>query len=467
MIGQRPRLVDSVGPRRHVVDGVPIVVLENAHTGRGVRLDPREWLIASAADGTRDVDGIALFASSCGVYRGIGEIRALLQRLSDEGLLTDGLAFRPAESESTASIARDGALDRPLDVLPDYSLHCDGSGTCCRFYGTVLFRPDEAIRGLALVPEVAEELGSIDHVFLPQRMGGSRGMAVAQVDGACAFLSGRECRIHRAGGASAKPVGCRSYPLRLVDDGETVRVSIRVECRCVLDSVGREGGEPLVAAGARTAADVLSAGIATLPERIALTETSWSTSAQLATWSRAVLRRELTTDIAGVLWRLAALVERHGLDPAALDSLAEMPTFSDAEIRPWLAATAERAAAALAAEAQWRSPKDEARRTLAALCAAATTLAARDALAERSTSSASDPAEAFYLRTNIHGHQLVGSLPLATMLRDRAVRLIVSREMGPADSRPLCRVEAVMRGYSMRTAPDGDEDVAPSPTRPP
>jgi lysine-N-methylase len=62
--------------------------------------------------------------------------------------------------------------------------------------------------------------------------------------------------------------------------------------------------------------------------------------------------------------------------------------------------------------------------------------------------------EAFGARALIHGHMLVGALPLAAALRDRAVRFLLARALlgsipgrEPWRAHPLALVEAVMRGH--------------------
>ena len=68
----------------------------------------------------------------------------------------------------------------------------------------------------------------------------------------------------------AKPRGCRVYPATFVDDGEHIRVSMSVECPCVLASAGVEGGAPLVDPEARTRADLINVTrVGVLPARIA------------------------------------------------------------------------------------------------------------------------------------------------------------------------------------------------------
>ena len=87
---------------------------------------------------------------------------------------------------------------------------------------------------------------------MPERGSGPTGGAiVTSCEGRCAYLGeGGLCGLHAAYGPAAKPVGCSTFPASFTDDGEVVRVSVSVECACVLASVGREGGSPLIPQGA-------------------------------------------------------------------------------------------------------------------------------------------------------------------------------------------------------------------------
>ena len=47
----------------------------------------------------------------------------------------------------------------------------------------------------------------------------------------CAYLEGEgRCSLHAKGGPEAKPLGCRTFPTSFIDDGDSVRVSVAVEC---------------------------------------------------------------------------------------------------------------------------------------------------------------------------------------------------------------------------------------------
>ncbi|MFT3772828.1 MAG: YkgJ family cysteine cluster protein [Minicystis sp.] len=458
----RPRLADHALVRRHVIDGAEIVVIHDSRTGDLLRMGPREWDLVAGADGTRDFDALVLAAARRGALRRASEVRAVLDYLHAAGLLADGLGYPPpAEAVDPA---------RPLDVLSAYALTCDGSGDCCSMYGSVIFTPLEAARARAIRPEVLGAGDREERAFTPDRgslpvIGGADGaLAVALVDGRCAYLADdRRCSIHVAAGEMAKPRGCRIYPASFVDDGEVVRVSVGAECPCVLASVGREGGAPLVDPGARTRADLGPARIAMLPDVIPITAAAGVPRAAFVAWSRAVAGclpevADGAADALGIAWSLAAAVDAHGLDATAAQAAVGAPRSPEgAELAPLLDALVARARARIASADAWRGAQDRSRRASHWIAAAAERLldpAARAAFLADGGRYRQD--EIFFLRAQIHGHQLAGEIPVAAALRDRAVRLLLSRalpdalpEGDPARPHPLALVEAMMRGHGL------------------
>src|SRR5277367_2794044 len=199
----RPKLAAHVLARRHLVDGDERVVLHDLGSGGLVQIGPREWGLLAAADGTRDLEGILLAAAREGAHARVPALEAFLQQLHAAGMLDEGIDPAPV-----AAGADDGAAARPLDPLPGFTLSCDGSGSCCRIYASILFGPVEAARARALLPQVLGGGERHERVFMPERGSGPTGGAVVALrDGRCAYLadSGR-CAIHEAGGAAAKPV---------------------------------------------------------------------------------------------------------------------------------------------------------------------------------------------------------------------------------------------------------------------
>jgi lysine-N-methylase len=442
-------------------------------TGGLVRLTPGDWALLEHADGTRDLEGIRLSAARAGHPARAAEVRALLEDLDEIGLIEDGekglLSSEAAALEAPPEAPSAEALDRPLDVLPEFRLHCDGGGACCRIYASVLFSTLEAARARVLMPEVLGGGMRPSRVFMPERGPVlDSGAAVAFVEGRCAYLleDGR-CGLHARGGAGGKPLGCQMYPATFVDDGERVRVSIAVECGCVIESIGRaptiEGGEPLAPLDARARRDLdARLYIAELPNSIELSSRgAEAPRAELIGWSRVVAEGALTAgDVPAALWRIAQAVEAHGLSEAgARDALSGSSCLTPSALRPWFEALAARAGRASEEDAYFRGDRDLVRRIKSWIASASTALLNEHTCGELLARGAPRPdEEVFYLRAIAHGHQLVSDIPLAESLRDRAVRLLVARslpsvmttdEPDGALAHPLALVEAVIRGHGL------------------
>jgi lysine-N-methylase len=463
----RPRLAAHAQVRRHVVDGRELIVVHDGLRGGLVHMGPHEWDLLAGADGTRDLDALVLAAAARGALRRVSEIVALLEAFDKAGLLADGIVPPPLPEVSASDPAR------PLDVLPRFSLTCDASGACCSMYSSVAFTSQEAARARSLCPEVLGGGEQEERVFTPALAAAEKGsLFVALVDGRCAYLDpGGRCSLHRLGGATAKPRGCQVYPATFVDDGEHIRVSVGVECPCVLASAGVEGGAPLVDPEARTRADLVpGTHVAVLPEGIALTSVVEADRAAFVGWSRLVVGLLPDEggvgeeDFAAILWSLAEAIERAGLDRAA--SKHAVATASQPAVEamaPWIEALAKRSRGRVAAAESWRSPRDRSRAASAWIAATVEGLCDPGALgAALAAAGRFRRDEALAVRAMIHGHTLVRERPLATALRDRAVRFVVARalpEAMPGDdsarAHPLVVVEAMMRAHGLGAYVEG------------
>lgn len=458
----RPRIADHVSPRRHRVQDEDFWVLHDEHSGMAYRLGTREWNLIAHADGTRDLDGIIAAAARDGTHARVSALQAFLETLHEADLLSDGVASTPPRPEPLRPL--------PLDPLPDFRLACDGTGGCCRLYGTIMFRPLEQAVARSLLPSVLDAGNHPEQAFAP--LSGSSpcgGVAVGFVDGRCAYLEAEgRCGLHAAGGSRGKPLGCRTFPALFVDDGVAVRVTPAVECACVLASLRRpHEGEPLVAPGVVTTGD-LDEGIHVerLPDMILITAKRYGPRSDLVAWSRVVASAPPPVDTASVFTALAAEIEAWGLDTEAAARAFSSPRSPDPDaLRTSLFALTERAGRRMNIDATWRSESDLARRAVRWLFDAATLLA-NDSAALRAILAAPPSAidgtsEAFYLRAGAHGHQFVLSdAPLTHALRDRVVRLVLARALPlvvrpdeqAAESTlryPLALVEATLRAHGL------------------
>ncbi|AUX42159.1 hypothetical protein SOCE26_035860 [Sorangium cellulosum] len=463
--------------RRHLVGEEELIVLHDTRTGQLLQLGGREWGLLAAADGTRDVEGIVLAAAREGAHARVHAAADFFAALHAAGLLAaEGDVAAPlgagaggAEAAGAAEMARAAEADdrarreRPIEVLPDFSLHCDGRGSCCRLYASVIFDPEEATRARALRPDVLSGGARHQRAFTPERGAWPcAASAVALRDGRCAYLEGEgRCSLHAIGGPGAKPLGCRTFPTSFLDDGVSVRVSVAVECACVLASVGRPAGTPLLDPRLRVRGDLDErVHVAELPERVPVAPGATAARAELVAWSRRLAAAAPPADLAAGLWSLAAAVEAGGLAGGTLARYERPGPLDPAALAPWLAALHARAARRAREDAAWRSERDLARRAAQWIAMATAALGDPEVLAAVLSAPAQwGERERFYLRAVLHGHRLFGELPLSLALRDRAVRLVVARALpaifatvgasDPACAEPIALVEAMMRAYGL------------------
>ena len=488
MSRERYRLADHVIARRHVVssrrpgagaEASFIVLHDQGERGpRSLQVGEREWALLEGMDGTRDVEGLVVHARSRGVAMAIELATAFARELSSEGLIVDAASAALATGASAPKEATkkglaeavalpesrtDESRSRPLEHLPGFLLRCDGSGSCCRLYPTIVFSPLDAARARAALPLVRDGGHDEGRVFLPERGVRREALAVTLVDGRCAYL-GKDglCGIHAVAGSEAKPFGCRSFPVSLVDDGLAVRVTPGVECACVLASAidGGVGGESLVdpafvdasALDARLYIDVL-------PSQIVLGRGRSVDRQSFVRWSRA-LEDAPVTNAALAFMALASHVAGGVLSAdAGCAALATNHIDDPERLLPFIRALGARAR--IRASETWRSESDLARQAFVAIEAAAEIAEAGfETLLE--PASATHAAEAFYVRATLFGHHLVARshrMPLEVALLDRATRVVLGRALSvavaigglsdPAFSHPLALVEGVLRGHGL------------------
>lgn len=453
----RPRLADHVALRRHLVDGSERIFAQDDRTAEIIELRPQQltWLLC--ADGTRDVGGILLAAVRAHAYERSSDVIALLGSLHERHMLADGI--EPGDAP------REAAPNKPLEPLEGYSLSCDANGSCCGTYGSVAFSRQEAERARALVPDALPDPQDLT-AFLPLRGSAPTAYgAVTMVDGHCPYLAtdGR-CRVQLAANPQAKPLGCRIFPATFADDGTTIRVSVAVECPCVLRSLEVDGGASLIPPAATTEADLHPAcPIVRLPAAILVSPEHACDRAELRRWADAVLVHTAETDDGvAALWSLADAAGDHGLSvEAARAALARAAPPAPAALMVPLMSLAARAQAKDESLQAWRSTVDRTRQLSHWLSHAAQALQEPACLKRQLAQGPRQRShEQFYLRACIFGHQLIeDDRTVEQGLRDRATRLLLARQMGdqvpegcqdhPAVPYPITAVESMMRGQGL------------------
>jgi lysine-N-methylase len=466
----RPTLAAHVAARRHVVAGEAFVILHDTRAGQVAKIGEREWVLLRCADGTRDLSGLIAAAAAQGRETKREHVEAFFAQLDRAGMLSHGIGTEPEPPFRPAA-------GQPVVPLPGFRLRCDGSGSCCRVYPTTSFSPLEVATARVHGAEVLDCGLAPDGVFSPEwgsTMPPWRAQAVTMVDGRCGFLSPAErCVLHEAGGAQAKPQGCRHFPATFVDDGEVVRISVAPECACVF----RSALEPAQGGGHLVPPEVMSAGelapsvfVSRVPSHLSLSGGSSAPGSTMvalgAALSRGLDDSGADYDAARLLWALAQELERPSVDPrdpdvqavvsATLTQASRSPTRAPVE---GLVAVAKALAVALDRRIDqddgWRAEADLARRVSRWMAAAVSTVMGHGWSLEADQPAA----ELFYLQAVFHGHLWLteDDGPLCDGLRRRALRLLVARAFAhtisaderaaePALDYPLALVEAVSRG---------------------
>lgn len=453
----RPRLADHVCVRRHEVDGAIQAQLFDRDSGMVYDLTDEELEQVLCMDGTRDFGGLVLAIVRSGSFRRTSEVQQLLGQMQAAGLLVDGIA--PPSQEPVRHPSR------PLAPMPGYHFTCHGAGTCCTTFSSVPFSETEALRAAGVAPERIEK--RVDRAFLPLWGVADRSMSVVTMrDGRCPFLDeDQRCVVHERAGASAKPLGCRIFPNTYVDDGEAVRVSVKAECPCVFESLTATDGAPLIAPAVKVEGDLdRRTHVVRLPDRVAVGHGRSASRSEIHAWSAALVGADIRDGVAAG-WQLAADLEAHGLDPDGSGaSLGAAVAPSPDDLRAHLVALAEVAKQRRGAS-EGRLPDDRIR-LLSVWCDEACQALLDDANVLRRLSEVPEPArESFYLRAAIWGHGLVtGGASLAAALRDRAVRLLLARQMpfsttteaarDPSAGHPIAAMEAMMRGRALERYAD-------------
>lgn len=472
---RRPRLARHAAVRRHLVsqeapaEGLEIVVIVHDTTSDGlVRLGPREWTILRAADGTRDLEGVCRAAGLGGTRTSVDAVSAFLTELASVGLVVDGSESDDDGGGPGVEASKDHALDpaartiaaRPVLALPSFRLSCDGGGSCCRLYASVIFSGEEEARARAHCPGVLEGGRDREAAFTPESGPTFRGAhAAALIDGACAYLNAHgRCAIHAAAGPGAKPRGCELFPALFVDDGDQIVVSPALECACVFASAGGVDGEPLVSPEiADGSALDPRAFVQTVPDELAVGEDGRHVSRRQAIeWAQSAREALRARPRLETLWEIAAALGHGAPEPSPRAS-----NLPPADLSRYLTSLRARLSRRASDDDTWRAPRDLARRSTRWMLDAALELESPATLAAALHPDL-DAAERFYLDVALFGHHLlVDGSRLDRAIIDRVVRLVLARAMAatPPDARsehdpalryPLALVEAMMRGHGLR-----------------
>lgn len=431
--------------RRHVSDGREFVILHDEARAETLELEPAAWAVLSCADGTRDVEGIVAAATRLGARAQTEVVRELLRALADRGVLVDG-APEHEPDVVRIRVRAPRVLEEPVVPLPGFRYACDGTGGCCRSYGSVLLTPADRDRARAALPE--HRIAGIPSTrwFTPDRGSAPTPLSVpVAVDGGCGFLgSDGLCEIHRKIGLEGKPRACSAFPVTACSDGVEIRVSAMPECACVLRPVGESEGEPLGEGWERGADVPPMLIIDTLPDTIHVDASRTESPA----WLRAAVDETLqmldeAPDPARVCWDRADAWSR----PKSVD----LGAYVDALRR--------KAKDTLRRRATYVGPDDWVLASLQWLVGTLHLLgeASLQAAATVPTEQA-DRVELRYLVSALWGYHGFRSRAAVDVMREHAVKIWVARAMAEvplAPSKhalPLATLSMLLRGHALSQA---------------
>lgn len=397
------------------------------HEGRrALVLGEREWRVVRAMDGSRDLAGIAIAAASYGAHVRADHLADFVASLEALGMLEG-----PESGESGGEVVSSFARDLPVRALPDYRFACDGSGECCRTYGSVLFTPLEVSRACALVPELEEIGHDPARVFLPAAGLDETLRAPARRNGRCAFLDPEDrCALHRRGGEGAKPFGCRTFPASYCDAGHEIRVVPRLECSCVFEP--RDESAPPISTVERGSELARETFVRVVPPSIAVGPEAVSRERFVALCDSISLGGE---DLVLECLALADAVEARGPD-ARVSSLSR----DISSLAPRIAAMRAAAEHLYDTQAGYHTPSDRVQRSAELVRDA---LRALDGALELHPPSPAD--ERLVARVMLFGLRF-DEPSFEEALRSCAARVLVARAIGRGTVRhPIAIVEAISR----------------------
>lgn len=425
-----------------------------------MKILPVQWQVLALADGTRDIEGVALAARARGIATEPTDLAGFLEHLDEKGLLAEG----PLDAPDDAGEPDEDLLDVPVEAIAGWTLICSGRGVCCEAFSTVLFTPREARRALVVLDD---EL----HDFYPSR-GVPRDegpVAPIMVHGRCGYLNDqRRCMLHARAGTTAKPSVCRSFPMQSVYDGATVRAAFTFECACVVDGIGVTHGDPPFPRGARTLREVSRlVPVARLPERVTLDGSTTAPRAGVRRFYRALAAATPPRDVAAGLWAIGGALASTGVD-AAETAYATEPELDTARVREAFSELRAAVSAWRAPLATFRSEADFTRAGLDWIVAAADRIARSELPPAPPLGSRAAEVEAFYVTATSWGYaDALGRVPLARAFRIRALRLWLARAIAaappddPRAAEPLTVVEVLFRAVGLDSYAAGPSDGSP------
>lgn len=459
----RHRLSPFAFARKHVSGGRAQIALFDQRRPGAFYPGAKGWAVLEALDGSRDLDGVRAVLARRYPALTKEELEAFVASAAAQGIV-EGVADEPDDPASVrarASTEEEIPLAATIRTLPGFALACDGRGSCCRLYPSIVASPLEAANARSAMPDVLDAGEDEARAFFPERGSDRRSLSIALVDGACAYLQkDGGCGVHARRGEEQKPLGCRTYPLSHVFDGSAVREAPVVECACVIAS-GLDRASGVEAERTRAELDPRVV-VERLPSRVLVSRASgrYAPVEEIRAWCDRALDRA-PEDVPSALFAASRAL---GGGELAEAWPASAPLSEDERARVVACAAALGASASRRLEELAPSGLALANVVLQGISIACE-IVATDLDALSVVSDALHASERFWLRGILFGLDLVHGRDesLADALFDRGFRVIVARAMAvafsladvtdPAVRYPIAVLGATVRGYGLATSP--------------
>lgn len=226
----------------------PGLVIEEEATGGGhlldpmrrrrIRLDARGIQVLRLMDRAQTPDELLLRVAATGRPMATDALERVLAAFASLGILApeDGPELRDPGEIDPETV--------PLLIDSELRFTCTACGSCCCGVNIPFDRLALQKLDAERVDVLKTELGLDDPpVIVLEGEGQGVAMPLCRTrNGACVFLEGRLCALHRRWGADSKPLVCRAFPFELMRTPRGVTVGLQLECRDLMRA-GR--GQPL------------------------------------------------------------------------------------------------------------------------------------------------------------------------------------------------------------------------------
>lgn len=302
-------------------------------TGRKLGLDAIGRVVVAALSEPRTALEVLGFAHGQGEDRLEPRLlRKHVSHLRRHGMLEGARAER---IRATAAAADDAVaqahLDLPMVWTPGLKHACQASGSCCSAtdVGPIPEPVVQEILGCDWTRQL-EGVEKSEDLFRRARHGEHPVVLTAMRHDQCVFLADDKlCSIHERLGLEKKPRPCRQFPYVFARTGDTLSVSLQLECRAYWEA--RQAAPPMAESEAELR-ELLRGGapVHSVPSRIVIDSGLWIARSEYVELEEELIAAVRVPDPDGGIWAPITAYAR-----AAERAFARTYAEIDAEEDPW------------------------------------------------------------------------------------------------------------------------------------